>query len=305
LALALEGVHGDSFRRVGREVVRFVSGAAILAKHLRRHLKKGADMRTGRLGMAGVGRVYVWGDGSLFIGHGGGRAQPHAHHALQITVAVSPDEQAFVLHAAGTAARISRFCLVPAHLRHVFDGGGGHIAHVFVAPESREGRALTARYGKESVVALEDDAGKAAAERWRRCFFTTRRDEDDTVRTARSLVAELARTAPATAPSDSRISALREHVARHPGGKLSLEEAARVVHLSPGRLRHLFVEETGTTFRSYLVWQRLLNATATVMEGGNWTDAAHASGFADSAHLSRSFRQMFGVSPTMIARDEG
>ena len=261
-------------------------------------------MRTARVGLAGVGRVYVWEGGSLFIGRGGGRAMPHAHHALQITVGIGPEEDPFVLHAVAHPAQVSRFALVPAHLRHTFDGRGGHIAHVFVAPESREGRALTARHGSDAVIDLRDEAGRNAAREWRRCFFSKERDEDRAVRTATSLVAELARTAPAAATPDPRIDAARAHLARNLAGKLSLADTARVVHLSPGRFRHLFVEETGTTFRSYVVWQRLLQATAAVMDGGNWTDAAHAAGFADSAHLSRSFRQMFGVSPTMIARDE-
>jgi AraC-like DNA-binding protein len=64
------------------------------------------------------------------------------------------------------------------------------------------------------------------------------------------------------------------------------------------------MQQMGTTFRAYVVWQRLLHASATMMDGASWTEAAHAAGFADSAHLSRSFRRMFGVSPTMIVRDE-
>jgi len=261
-------------------------------------------MATARLGIAGVGRVYMWEGGSLFIGRGGGRAVPHAHHALQVTVGIGPDEEPFVLHAAGSAPKSSRFALVPAHLRHVFDGRGGHIAHVFVAPESREGRALMARHGENAVVDLGDSAGQNAADAWRRCFFSSDRDEDLAVETARSLVAELARTAPSIEPPDPRIDRVREHLERNLGAKLSLADTARAVHLSPGRLRHLFVEETGTTFRSYVVWQRLLHATAAMMNGSTWTDAAHAAGFSDSAHLSRSFKQMFGISPTMLARDE-
>jgi AraC-like DNA-binding protein len=34
--------------------------------------------------------------------------------------------------------------------------------------------------------------------------------------------------------------------------------------------------------------------------GGSLTDAAHEAGFADSAHLSRTFRRMFGVAPSSL-----
>jgi AraC-like DNA-binding protein len=34
--------------------------------------------------------------------------------------------------------------------------------------------------------------------------------------------------------------------------------------------------------------------------GANLTEAAHSAGFSSSAHLSTSFRRMFGVSPSEI-----
>ena len=36
------------------------------------------------------------------------------------------------------------------------------------------------------------------------------------------------------------------------------------------------------------------------MRGANLTEAAHLAGFADSAHLSRTFRAMFGVAPSLL-----
>jgi len=136
-----------------------------------------------------------------------------------------------------------------------------------------------------------------------RSFFGARRDEPAVIDAARSLVRTLAAT-DAPPPLDPRIAKVRAHVERHVAGKLALADAARAVHLSTGRLRHLFMQETGTTFRAYVVWQRLLHASATMMDGASWTEAAHAAGFADSAHLSRSFRRMFGVSPAMVVRDD-
>ncbi|HEX5628416.1 MAG TPA: helix-turn-helix transcriptional regulator, partial [Usitatibacteraceae bacterium] len=86
------------------------------------------------------------------------------------------------------------------------------------------------------------------------------------------------------------------------GAPMSLAEAAALVHLSPSRLRHLFVAETGTTFRAYALWVRIQHAIVAMMAGQSWTDAAHAAGFADSAHLNRTFRRMFGISPNMLVR---
>jgi AraC-like DNA-binding protein len=36
------------------------------------------------------------------------------------------------------------------------------------------------------------------------------------------------------------------------------------------------------------------------MAGESWTAAAHGAGFADSAHLTRTFKRMFGMNPAAL-----
>jgi AraC family transcriptional regulator len=36
------------------------------------------------------------------------------------------------------------------------------------------------------------------------------------------------------------------------------------------------------------------------MADRSWTEAAHAACFADSAHLTRTFRRMFGINPAAL-----
>ncbi len=36
------------------------------------------------------------------------------------------------------------------------------------------------------------------------------------------------------------------------------------------------------------------------MSGASWTDAAHVAGFADSVHLTRTHKRMFGFEPTAV-----
>ena len=58
----------------------------------------------------------------------------------------------------------------------------------------------------------------------------------------------------------------------------------------------------GLPLRRYLLWLRLQDAVQAIAAGAPLTDAAHAAGFADSAHLSRTFRRMFGITPSDLAR---
>ena len=81
---------------------------------------------------------------------------------------------------------------------------------------------------------------------------------------------------------------------------IRLEEVAATVHLSPSRFRHLFVTQTGTSLRAWLLWARMEHAVESAFLGRSWTEAAHEAGFADAAHLTRTCRRVFGVAPTML-----
>src|SRR5215475_13475792 len=81
----------------------------------------------------------------------------------------------------------------------------------------------------------------------------------------------------------------------------SLEVLAEAVGLSPSRLMHVFTESIGIPLRPYLSWLRLQRAAAAIVSGKvSLTEAAHAAGFADAAHMSRSFKRALGVAPSAL-----
>ena len=54
----------------------------------------------------------------------------------------------------------------------------------------------------------------------------------------------------------------------------------------------------GMPVRRYLLWLRLRDAIAQLARGVSITTVAHAAGFADAAHLDRTFRRMLGFTPS-------
>jgi AraC-like DNA-binding protein len=52
--------------------------------------------------------------------------------------------------------------------------------------------------------------------------------------------------------------------------------------------------------RPYVLWRRFLRVWELLMGGASLTSAAHAAGFADAAHLTRTSRTMFGFPPSAM-----
>lgn len=247
---------------------------------------------------AATGRIYFWQGGSLWIGRGQGRTEWHAHHAHQLVVA--PDRVfRFRTEREGAWGRFAG-ALVPSHCTHQFELDDAQIAHVFIEPESRAGRALTARFGTDAVAELPE-AERVAAARTLFAAFAATPSREAMVAAARQVVAALcgANTEP-DAALDARLARALDYMHAHVREPLTLADVAAQVALSEGRFRHLFVARTGTSFRAYLLWLRINLAIEAVMAGASWTDAAHEAGFADSAHLTRTHKRVFGIEPTAI-----
>lgn len=96
-------------------------------------------------------------------------------------------------------------------------------------------------------------------------------------------------------PRDVRIARVVREIERQPEAFSRLQDAAALACLSPSRFRARFSAQLGLPFRRYRLWRRMAAVMRTVAAGGTLTDAAHAAGFASSAHLSSTFKLMFGL----------
>ena len=93
----------------------------------------------------------------------------------------------------------------------------------------------------------------------------------------RAAVARLAGEAGAEIP-DLRVRKMIAYATSAIDRPLGLGEIANVAGLSPSRARHLFVEQTGLPFRTYLLWLRVTKAVEIFASGRSLTEAAHEAG---------------------------
>ena len=77
----------------------------------------------------------------------------------------------------------------------------------------------------------------------------------------------------------------------------SLEELARAVGLSAFHFARVFRRATGLPPHSWLMQRRLEQARALLRNGCAPLTVAMQLGFADQSHLSRQFKQAYGVAP--------
>lgn len=253
------------------------------------------------MGTKAYGRILFWEGASLWIlsappGEQYPKTDVHSHHAVQVTLALTGS-----VHIDGEAEQVSGVATAIApDSPHRFQGTG-LVAHLFVASDGQAGRkivrGLFANGPIASIPALE--LGDLPA-RLRATFEDPRHTEDDLRALGRSLIARLAGGCTDAEAPDPRIDTLIAWVTARLDQPVSLRDVAKLICLSPGRTRHLFVQQTGLAFRSYLLWLRLMRAVELFVGGSSLTEAAHGAGFADSAHLSRTFRRMFGIAAASL-----
>ncbi|MEP6863066.1 MAG: helix-turn-helix transcriptional regulator [Deltaproteobacteria bacterium] len=193
------------------------------------------------------------------------------------------------------AARVVAAAVAP-DIEHAFEAHGDAVAHLFVDPDGHAGREL-----RRALFATGDVAPITGAElgelraQLHTALQARRRTDAPFIELGRILLAHLAPGTERDERPEVRVRKMSAWAAARLATPASLEDVARHVGLSPGRARHLFVDQTGLPFRTYLLWLRLMRAVELFSAGSSLTSAAHGAGFSDSSHFSRTFRRMFGI----------
>ena len=178
----------------------------------------------------------------------------------------------------------ARVIIVPPNVEHATGAAGLSLA-VFVAPGTR-GRAWKA----EGARVLSGGEATRAVELCRSFDPDAREDSDDFVEAVADWFA------PSLRSLDARVEVALDtlHTRRHP----RLRRIAREQGLSLDRLSHLVSAQTGLSMRRHALWSRLLRVVSNPQPAHNLAAAAADAGFADHAHMTRTFKRFLGRAPS-------
>jgi AraC family transcriptional regulator len=246
-----------------------------------------------------VPRWYLWEGGFLLTARAQGVVPAHAHHAIQIVIAL--DGRVAICGAQGGWLE-SRGIVVRPDAEHSFDCNGALGVMIFVDPESAEGAWLAASL-RQDITTVPDSRLDAIVPGLR--AFGDRPDEgEDVAALIRGCVQGL-RPGPAPARRiDARVTSVLDTIRASDDLRISLDRAADMACLSATRFAHVFREQVGLPFSRYMLWRKLTRAMVAIASEGTIGAAAHAADFADAAHLTRTSYQMVGMAPSALLRGE-
>jgi AraC-like DNA-binding protein len=187
--------------------------------------------------------------------------------------------------------------VTPPDVPHAIDARGVDVVLVFLEPESDAGACLLAVL-QGAVRYIDDRERRALLEGAAPEALMGSAGADWTRRAVQLLGGAAVAEKRVVHPRVKKLLGLLRTLP--PDGDTSLEALAGAVGLSPGRLMHAFTESVGVPLRPYLQWLKLQRAAGAIVSGESLSAAAHAAGFADAAHMSRTFKKTLGTAPSAL-----
>lgn len=249
------------------------------------------------LGRNTIGQsLLIYDDIVVFGGHNV-RSKPHAHHALEVIL--SKDLSTTVTHRG--KCYISRGIILKADAIHETYTEGSAL-FIYFDPESSFARQFNHLFKGLQIILLSDDDSRRIIEFVEKAMLDSSFEStvkeflsrtllvDHTMHTFKRIV-------------DDRVLKAISFIQQNLHRVVPMKELTEAVCLSDSRLFHLFKMEIGIPIRKYILWCRVRKALKLVIDGSSLTQAAQIAGFADVAHLNRTFVKFFGVSPSHVLKN--
>lgn len=220
----------------------------------------------------------------------------HQHYAVQIVISTADT----LIVKSHNETYQSQSLLIKSMQTHQLVGNHQQVLIMLINPVSKLGHLLNKHKGDESIQYLNNewlDSIGIAAKKWAKNISS---NLEFTESVDQATIKYINNNKNCFQKTDKRIISALGILETNSACVLPLETIASQVFLSPSRFIHLFKKETGITYRRMQLWNKLMSSIDDISSHKNITDLAHAHGFSDSAHYSRTFKQTFGINPKAL-----
>ena len=252
-------------------------------------------------------KLCLWRDCVLYLGDSLD-PQPHRHHAMQCCIALKG--QLKISASENEDWQSCQAVIIASDVQHNIANPDGPVCLLYIEKTSNDYRAIISRHSvvgskqppdspkildtvlpasliKSLTEAMKSEIDSHQANKLRKeCLQIFRGDVSESL--------EL----------DPRISLLLKYLHEQPSRQFTATELTKLVDLSESRLQHLFKLQIGIPIRRNILWVRLRQVLELTQLDTSLTTASHEAGFSDAAHFSRTFKAMFGITPSSLLSGE-
>ncbi|PJZ69624.1 AraC family transcriptional regulator [Leptospira perolatii] len=238
--------------------------------------------------------VLYYFEGRILFASRGLSAESHSHYAVSILISVGSPFHITDLEGKQTPFQTAVVC---PNYHHSLDAEQSDIIVLQIDPDSEDYAPIEERFGKTGIHKIPENDLKELEKKCKELLLGNYNCSSalDLFLEILSAVGNKTQT---KVSIDPRILSATDRMKKALPEALTVPVLAKEFGFSETRFMHLFKEQLGLPVRKYQLWLRLHSAAKLLKDGVTLTDAAHAAGFADQAHLSRTFKKMFGVQPS-------
>lgn len=233
-----------------------------------------------KIGFSDIGGIYICKDI---------QTDQHLHHA--ITIAVSFSEK-FDYWCDQQKISCTGVIIQANTIRKLINPNKNYMAFVHIDPFSQQGLKLTNKNEPfKQLTPLQVETVTELLGNW---FSDERNEESKTVQIIDEIVCKIGYSS--NIKIDERIKLSIETIRQ--SEEITLKKIAEQSYLSTYRFSHLFKQQTGISFREFVLYTKLVKSLKAVYQNQNLTHSSYAGGFADQAHFTRTYYKAFGILPS-------
>ncbi len=241
-----------------------------------------------------LNNIHIAPNWGLFVGQFSDNRQ-HRHYALQLCVSAGQD---FTVVDETENSHTFSGCFINSNVNHRFLSSDP-VLILLVNPVSRAGHSLYLNHPEGKIVSLQAPFFHKLQNLY--LEYRAKKIPFSVLIQQVTVLFNIITEQPLLSQkvTDERIYRAIGYLEQHFERVIPLDEIASFCHLSPTRFQHLFKEHTGLNYRRYQLWNKLVKSLEFLNEH-TITETAHWSGFSDSSHYTRTFKETFGLSPKII-----